>query len=147
MYQCPDDSQSNDSGVQYHISYVFNVCRDPTIGGFWNSSALASLNAPTATVLLFEVTGVQADVIDPVTTSKDYKAASDFNVRLSSAFSAGLIASNRRNAGQMLIGRSTKPIRTMIRRTAECPLGMADMVRKNQPRVFVNNDRGGMSCA
>lgn len=71
-YQCPDDSQADGSGVQYHVSYAFNVCLDPTNGGFFNTTSLPSMNAPAATVLLCEVTGVQADVIDPVTAGKDY---------------------------------------------------------------------------
>jgi len=72
VYQCPDDGQADGSGVQYHISYAFNVCLNPTNGGFFTNSNQASLAAPAATVLLCEITGCQADVIDPFSAGKDY---------------------------------------------------------------------------
>jgi prepilin-type N-terminal cleavage/methylation domain-containing protein/prepilin-type processing-associated H-X9-DG protein len=77
VYQCPDDSMGDGKGVQYHISYAYNVCLDPTNGGFWNNSAVASLNAPAATILTVEITGCQADVVDSVGSNLDYTESTD----------------------------------------------------------------------
>jgi len=62
VYKCPDDPTGTDNSVnppRVPVSYAYN-------SAIANLPALASLNAPASTVMLFEVQGPIADVTDPV---------------------------------------------------------------------------------
>ncbi|BDI31944.1 hypothetical protein CCAX7_39950 [Capsulimonas corticalis] len=59
LLKCPDDSTAV-SGVYVPVSYGFNT----NMSGAGNSGAIASLGAPSNTVMLFEVTGDTAPVTD-----------------------------------------------------------------------------------
>ena len=61
LYKCPDDSTATDSAGRAALSYGYN--RNLTTGAFGTSgNALASLNAPANTVLLFEIVNHNANV-------------------------------------------------------------------------------------
>lgn len=69
VYKCPDDSTSNTTNVNgkneadYPVSYGFNG--DLSGDGTWVGPAvhtLAALNAPSNTVMMFEVVGLQAPI-------------------------------------------------------------------------------------
>lgn len=61
VFKCPDDPTATDTSVnppRVPVSYAFNT-------SISYAPALASLNAPSNTVMLFEVQGPIADVTDP----------------------------------------------------------------------------------
>jgi prepilin-type N-terminal cleavage/methylation domain-containing protein/prepilin-type processing-associated H-X9-DG protein len=61
LYKCPDDSTTTDSAGRLALSYGYN--RNLTTGAYGASgNALAALNAPAKTVLLFEIVGHNANI-------------------------------------------------------------------------------------
>ena len=73
VYGCPDDTYPQ----PYKVSYAFNVCLDPTNGGFFNTSNLSSLASPSVTVLLDEITNCNANVTAPLSANQDYTESTD----------------------------------------------------------------------
>jgi len=66
VFKCPDDPTATDTSVsppRVPVSYAFNT-------SISYAPALASLNAPSNTVMLFEVQGPVADVTDPARDMK-----------------------------------------------------------------------------
>lgn len=71
LYQCPDDTHV--AATTAAVSYAFNGdMADTNIGVTVPLFKLSLLNAPASTIMLFEVTGVTADVTNP---ANDYSPA------------------------------------------------------------------------
>jgi prepilin-type processing-associated H-X9-DG protein len=75
VYRCPDDLSN--PNYPYVVSYAFNVCLDPTNGGYFNTSSLSSLSSPAVTVLLDEIEYCGSNVSLPLSVGQDWTEATD----------------------------------------------------------------------
>lgn len=70
VYSCPDDPTDTDDDDNYVVSYAYNFNLVQG-GGFFelptsHGRTIESLTSPQKTVLLFEVSGVTANIVDPM---------------------------------------------------------------------------------
>ena len=72
MMKCPDDPMTSPDD-RVTVSYGFNA--DISEGLNPGTGQLAALNAPAVTVMFFEVTGVIADITDPISSGRDYSVS------------------------------------------------------------------------
>jgi len=77
VYHCPSDQSY--PYYPYVVSYAFNVCLDPTNGGYFNTSSLSSLTSRAATVLLDEIAYCGANVTLPTSMGQDWTESTDGN--------------------------------------------------------------------
>jgi len=75
VYACPDDSNVPNAGTS-KVSYAFNVNLDPTNGGFFTTSSLASLSSPSVTVILDEITYCSTNLVN-AGANADYTESTD----------------------------------------------------------------------
>jgi prepilin-type N-terminal cleavage/methylation domain-containing protein/prepilin-type processing-associated H-X9-DG protein len=78
VYRCPSDISN--STYAFAVSYLYNVCLDPTNGGYFNSSTLSSLSAASSTVLLDEAIGQAANLTLSPNLDEDWTEATDGDV-------------------------------------------------------------------
>jgi len=78
VYKCPDDGSY--FGYPNVVSYAFNVCLDPTNGGYFTTSTLPALSAPAVTVLLDELGGCGSVVSQDLSVGQDWTESTNGDV-------------------------------------------------------------------
>ena len=90
VYVCPDDAHS--TATTHPVSYCLNG--DLSYGVTGQSFKISAFNAPASTVLLFEVTGVTADVTTP---ANDYSPTQNGGAFVWSSYNTGRMGQPARN--------------------------------------------------
>jgi len=78
VFKCPSDGSY--FGYPYVVSYAFNICLDPTNGGYFTTSTLSTLAAPAVTVMLTEIGGAGANVSLDLSAAQDWSESTNGDV-------------------------------------------------------------------
>ena len=78
VYKCPDDSTAANNNL-VPVSYAMNASLNTDA---YDGQALAQFNSPASTVNLSEITGVQANITDPLETNSSTASAADYGDNL-----------------------------------------------------------------